>query len=435
MKILYSCEMISNKTFMPESYDIKDINLSRKGSEYYEWANRNMPVLNKIRERFLKEKPLNGYRIAACLHVTAETANLVTVLKDGGADVYLCASNPLSTQDSITAYLAQKGINVYAIHNEDSDTYFRHANIVLEMNPHIVIDDGGDLTKLLHSVYAENVNDIIGGLEETTTGVIRVKNLEKSGKLLYPILAINDAKTKHMFDNRYGTGQSTIDSILRSTNTLLAGKVFVVNGYGMCGKGIAMRAKGLGADVIVTEVDSVRGLEATMDGFRVMPMNEAAAIADIVVSATGNIHIINSEHFDKMKDSVLLANAGHFDVEIDLDSLKKKAEKYRRLRNEIEEYTLPSGKRIIVLGEGRLVNLCAAEGHPSSVMDMSFANQALGCEFLIKNKESLGNKIYNLPDEFDSEIARLKLDSMGIKIDDLTDYQIDYMNSWEEGTK
>jgi adenosylhomocysteinase len=413
---------------------IKNITLAAAGKEMSAWARRNMPVLESIRERFTVEQPLIGKKIGACLHITAETANLVETLKAGGADVYLCASNPISTQDPITAYLTSLGIHVYAIHGESLHTYEEHTRMVLDAEPNIVIDDGGDLTKLLHSDYVHCVEKIIGGLEETTTGVIRVKNLEKSGGLRYPIIAINDSKTKHMFDNRYGTGQSTIDAILRSTNILLAGKKFVVAGFGMCGRGVAMRAAGMGADVIVTEIDPVRALEAVMEGFRVMTMREAAEIGDVFVTVTGNKSIINEKHFSSMKDNVVLANAGHFDCEIDLIELRDISTDYLKLKSDVEQYTLENGNKLIVLAEGRLVNLCAAEGHPAEVMDMSFANQALGCEYLIKNK-GLPKQVFNMPDAVDDDIALLKLQSRGISIDELTAEQISYLNSWEEGTQ
>ena len=413
--------------------DIAGIELASEGKLLSNWARRTMPVLESIRKRFSEEKPLLGKKIGACLHITAETSNLIETLYAGGAEIFLCASNPISTQDPITAYLAKQGINVYAIHGEDIDTYMKHCYAVLDAQPNIVIDDGGDLTKLLHSSYSDNASKVVGGLEETTTGVIRIRNLEKSGNLKYPIIAINDAKTKHLFDNRYGTGQSTIDAILRSTNILLAGKKFVVAGYGMCGRGVAMRAAGMGANVIVTEVDYVRALEALMEGYQVMPMEEAAKIGDVFVSVTGNKSIIDSRHFDLMKDNAILANSGHFDCEIDLKSLREISKNYTRLRSSIEQYTLESGNRLIVLGEGRLVNLCAAEGHPAEVMDMSFANQSLGCEFLI-TQDNLPIKVLNMPSEIDDTVAKLKLQSRDVQIDELTDEQNAYLNSWEEGT-
>ena len=413
---------------------IKNINFSEKGKELSSWARRNMPVLESIRQRFLIEQPLAGKKIGACLHITAETSNLIETLKAGGADVYLCASNPISTQDAITAYLVSQGIHVYATHGENLDTYEEHTRMVLDAEPNIVIDDGGDLTKLLHSDYLDNTSKIIGGLEETTTGVIRIKNLERSGKLKYPIIAINDSKTKHMFDNRYGTGQSTVDAILRSTNILLAGKKIVVAGFDMCGRGVAMRAAGMGADVIVTEIDPVRALEAMMEGYRVMPMDEAAQIGDVFVTVTGNKSVINERHFSLLKDNVVLANAGHFDCEIDLVKLKELSKDYIKLRSAIEQYTLKNGRKVIVLAEGRLVNLCAAEGHPAEVMDMSFSNQSLGCEYLVKNK-GLRTKVFDMPAEVDSVIASLKLESHGISIDVLTPTQFAYLSAWDEGTQ
>jgi len=412
---------------------IANIELAEEGYELSNWARRNMPVLESIRTRYEKEKPLEGKKIAACLHITAETSNLIETLAAGGAEVFLCASNPLSTQDPITAHLVKQGVHVYAVHGEDLKTYEQHTHMALDAEPNIVIDDGGDLTKLLHSDYSRNADKIIGGLEETTTGVIRIRNLEKSGGLKYPIIAINDAKTKHMFDNRYGTGQSTIDAILRSTNMLLAGKKFVVAGYGMCGKGVAMRAAGMGADVIVTETNPVRALEAVMEGFRVMPMEEAAKIGEVFVTVTGNKSIIDERHFPLMKDSAVVANSGHFDCELDLVALKNHSKGYRRLRSGIEQYTLENGNRIIVLGEGRLVNLCAAEGHPAEVMDMSFANQSLGCEHLVKNRD-LPVAVLPMPAEIDEQVAALKLQSRDIHYDKLTDKQVAYLGAWEEGT-
>jgi adenosylhomocysteinase len=412
--------------------DIKNPELASQGEQFYSWAARSMPVLRQIRERFSAEKPLKGQRIAACLHITSETANLVMTLKAGGAEVFLTASNPISTQDHITAFLAREGIHVYAIHGEDIPTYFKHCHAALDALPQIVIDDGGDLTRLLHADRASVSETVIGGLEETTTGVQRIRSLMASGKLKYPIIAINDSKTKHMFDNRYGTGQSTVDSIMRSTNVLFAGSRVVVAGFGMCGRGIAMRAKGLGAEVIVTEVDPVRALEAVMEGYRLMPMDEAVELGDIFVTATGCKTVIGEQHFVKMKDNVLVANAGHFDVELDLVSLKRISKSYTRLRSNIEEYTLANGRRVIVLGEGRLVNLVAAEGHPASVMDMSFANQALGCEYLIKNK--LPVEVVTIPRDVDDGVANLKLATLGMKMDTLTPAQKAYLGSWEEGT-
>jgi len=419
---------------MVHKSDIANIELKGEGQLLYEWANRNMQVLARVGQRFGKEKPLAGLRIAACMHITAETANLMAVLKAGGAELFLCASNPLSTKDAITAFLVNEGVTVYAIHGEDRDTYFRHCQQVLDGEPHIIIDDGGDLTRLLHAELAAKGKNVIGGLEETTTGVIRIRALEREGKLKYPIVAINDAKTKHMFDNRYGTGQSTVDAIMRSTNILMAGQKVVVAGFGMCGRGVAMRARGLGADVIVTEVDPVRALEAVMESYRVMPMADAAKIGDVFVTVTGNKHIIRGEHFEVMKDGVILCNSGHFDVEIDLQQLAKMSSGKVRLRSDIEEYTLSASKRrVVVLGEGRLVNLVAAEGHPASVMDMSFANQALACEYLVKNRD-VPKKVIDMPAKLDNEVAALKLAAMGMSFDQLTEAQAKYLNSWEEGT-
>jgi adenosylhomocysteinase len=419
---------------MAQRSDIANIELKGEGKLLSDWAERHMQVLARIAKRFAAEKPLDGIRVAACMHVTAETANLMHALQAGGADLYLCASNPLSTKDPITALLVSEGMNVFAIHGEDRDTYFRHCRQVLEAEPHIVIDDGGDLTRLLHAEDRDKGKNVLGGLEETTTGVIRIRALEKEGGLSYPIVAINDAKTKHMFDNRYGTGQSSIDAIMRSTNLLIAGQKFVVAGFGMCGRGVAMRAKGLGADVIVTEVDPVRALEAVMEGYRVMPMAEAAPIGDVFVTVTGNKHVIRGEHMKVMKDGAIVCNSGHFDIEVDLAALAQMSGSKTRLRSNIEEYTLrDSGRRIVVLGEGRLVNLVAAEGHPASVMDMSFANQALACEYLVKNRD-LPKQVIDMPVELDNEVAALKLAAMGMSFDQLTPAQLKYLNSWEEGT-
>ena len=423
---------MSTNTIPPN--DIADPALAEEGAKFQSWAARSMPVLGEIRERFAVERPLAGKRIAACLHITAETANLVLTLQAGGAEVFLCASNPISTQDRITALLADEGAHVYAVHGEDRDTYYRHCVNALSSSPHIVIDDGGDLTRLLHAECAEYRDDVIAGLEETTTGVHRIRSLHESGGLRYAILAINNAKTKHMFDNRYGTGQSTMDAIMRATNTLLAGKRMVVAGFGMCGRGVAMRARGLGAEVIVTEVDPVNALEAVMEGYRVMPMAEAALIGEIFVTVTGNRNVISREHFERMRDGAMVCNAGHFDVELDLEALRDVAQHYARLRNEIEEYTLATARRIIVLGEGRLVNLVAAEGHPPLVMDMSFANQALGCEYLTQNASSLECAILEVPEALDREVARLKLQTLGVHIDALTPQQEHYMESWDIGT-
>lgn len=419
-----------------KDFDVKDLSLASEGKLKIEWAYQQMPVLQSIKERFKKEKPLEGLTVGCCLHITSETANLLLTLKAGGAKVVACASNPLSTQDSVAASLVKDyGISVFAIKRENSKTYYNHLNKVLDFNPQITMDDGADLVFLLHTKRKSQIKNIIGSSEETTTGVARLKAMEKDESLKLPVIAVNDSSTKHLFDNRYGTGQSTIDGILRATNILLAGKTFVVAGYGWCGRGIAMRAKGMGANVIVTEVDSVRALEAAMDGYRVMKMSGAAKIGDIFVSATGNKHVISLGMIKLMKDGAIVANSGHFDVEIDMASLENVAKEKRRLRNSLDEYTLKTGKKIYVLGEGRLVNLVAAEGHPAEVMDMSFANQALASEYFVKNKGKLLSKVYVLPKEIDNEIAMLKLKSMGISIDKLTKEQEKYLSSWTEGTK
>lgn len=420
---------------MKKNYDVKDIKLAEKGKLRIEWASQSMPVLSQINDRFKKQKPLKNIKIAACLHVTTETAYLMEVLKNGGAEVALCASNPLSTQDDVAASLVKDtGISVYAIKGEDNKTYYQHIEAVLSINPNITMDDGADLVSVLHKNKTELIKNIIGGTEETTTGVIRLKSMAKNKVLKYPIIAVNDANTKHMFDNRYGTGQSTIDGIIRATNRLLAGSIFVVSGYGWCGKGLAMRARGMGARVIVTEVDALKALEAVMDGYEVMPMIDAAKIGDIFCTVTGNTSVLREEHFKVMKDGAIVSNSGHFNVEIDLNILKKMAKKVRRIREYVDEYTLKDGKRINVLGEGRLINLASAEGHPSSVMDMSFANQALCVEYLVKNAKKLKKDVYSVPFEIDSKIAELKLKSMGINIDKLTNEQKKYLDSWEEGT-
>ncbi len=416
-------------------FDIKDINLAEKGKLRIEWASQSMPVLKQINDRFKKEKPLNGVKISACLHVTTETAFLMEVLKNGGAEIALCASNPLSTQDDVAASLVKHtGISVFAIKGEDNKTYYSHIESVLKIKPNITMDDGADLVTFLHKTKKELIKNIIGGTEETTTGVIRLKSMAKNKVLKYPIIAVNDANTKHMFDNRYGTGQSTIDGIIRATNRLLAGSIFVVSGYGWCGKGLALRAKGMGARVVVTEVDPLKALEAVMDGYEVMPMLEAAKIGDIFCTVTGNTSVIREEHFKVMKDGAIVSNSGHFNVEIDLDGLKKLSKKVRKIRDFVDEYTLKDGRRINVLGEGRLINLASAEGHPSSVMDMSFANQAFSVEYLVKNGKKLKKEVYPVPLEIDNKIAELKLKSMGIKIDNLTKEQKKYLDSWEEGT-
>lgn len=415
-------------------YHIKNINLADEGLNRIMWAYRDMPVLRMIRERFSKEKPLKGIKISAALHVTTETANLMITLKEGGAQVYLCASNPLSTQDDVAASLVKHfDIPVFAIKGEDRDTYYKHIREVLSVEPNITMDDGADLVSTLHSEMKDKIRNIIGGTEETTTGVIRLKAMAKEGALLYPIIAVNDAMTKHMFDNRYGTGQSTIDSIMRSTNRLIAGRYFVVAGYGWCGKGVASRARGMGARVIVTEVDPIRALEAVMDGFEVMPMSEAAKIGDIFVTVTGDKNVITKGHFLSMKDGAIVANSGHFDVEIDIRSLEELASSKKEIRKGVTEYDI-NGKKIYLLGEGRLVNLANAEGHPASVMDMSFANQALSVEYLVNNKGKLSVGVYPVPEEIDRKVAQLKLESMGIKIDSLTEEQIKYLSDWKEGT-
>ena len=416
-------------------HDIKDINLAKKGALRIEWAAKEMPVLKSINERFRKEKPLKGLKLAACLHVTTETANLMETLKAGGADVALCASNPLSTQDDVAASLVKNsGIPVFAIKGEDNKTYYKHIMDALSFKPNITMDDGADLVSVIHTKRRELLKEIVGGTEETTTGVIRLRAMAEKGVLEYPIVAVNDAYTKYMFDNRYGTGQSTLDGILRATNRLIAGSVFVIAGYGWCSKGIAMRAKGMGAKVVVTEVDPLRGLEATMDGFDVMPMKDAAKIGDIFVTATGDIDVIYKECFTLMKDGAIFCNSGHFNVEISIDELKKLAKSRRVIRDFVEEYTLKNNRRIYLLGEGRLINLAAAEGHPSAVMDMSFANQALCAEYMAKNCKKLEKKVYSVPEKIDQEIARLKLKAMGIKIDVLTPAQKKYLQSWEAGT-
>jgi len=415
--------------------DVKDLRLAEGGRRRIEWSDREMPVLRSIRERFQKERPLNGIRVAACLHVTTETANLMNTLHLGGADVVLTASNPLSTQDDVAASLVTHfEIPVYAIKGEENTTYYKHIHAALDHKPHMTMDDGADLVSTLHKDRRELLSGVIGGTEETTTGVIRLRAMAGDGALNFPVIAVNDAMTKHLFDNRYGTGQSTIDGIIRSTNILLAGKNFVVSGYGWCGRGLAMRARGMGANVIVTEVDPLPALEAVMDGYRVMPMQEAAALGDIFVTVTGDLNVIDREHFALMKDGVILANSGHFNVEINIPALEQMSAEKRLVRPFVEQYELPGGKRLNLLGEGRLINLAAAEGHPASVMDMSFANQALSLEYVARNSDKLENKVYGVPAEIDKQIARLKLETMGIKIDTLTAEQLKYLNSWEEGT-
>ncbi len=417
------------------NYDVKDISLAAKGKLRIEYAEQEMPVLRLIKERFEKEKPLKGVTLAACLHVTTETANLAITLKAGGANVYLCASNPLSTQDDVAAALVKEyGISTFAIKGEDNDTYYKHINASLDAKPSITMDDGADTVGIIHSSRRDLIPGIVGGTEETTTGVIRLRSMERDGVLAYPIIAVNDADTKHLFDNRYGTGQSTLDGILRATNVLFAGKVFVVAGYGYCGKGLAMRAKGQGSRVVVCEVLPVRALEAVMDGFEVMTMAEAAKIGDIFCTVTGDIHVIRGEHFASMKDGAIVANSGHFNVELDIPALEGLAKSRRQVREFAEEFTLPSGNRVYLLGEGRLVNLAAAEGHPASVMDMSFANQSLCAEYMFQHHSELEKKVYVVPKDIDENISLLKLRSMDITIDTLTDEQIKYLASWEEGT-
>jgi adenosylhomocysteinase len=416
-------------------YDVKDIKLADKGKLRIEWANQSMPVLNIIRKRFEKDKPLKGVRIAACLHVTTETASLMQTLKAGGAEVVICASNPLSTQDDVAASLVKHDkIPTFAIKGEDGKTYYKHIMSVLDIKPQMTMDDGADVVGVLHTKRKDLLAHVIGGTEETTTGVIRLRSMANAGVLQYPIIAVNDAQTKHFFDNRYGTGQSTIDGVIRATNRLIAGSIFVVAGYGWCGRGLAMRAKGMGANVVVTEIDPLKSIEAVMDGYQVMPMADAAKIGDIFVTVTGDIKVIRAEHFRAMKDGAIVCNTGHFNVEIDLEALDKMKKKKRQIREFVEEFTLPNGRKINVLGEGRLINLAAAEGHPSSVMDMSFANQALSAEFMLQNCTALENDVYSVPEDIDKEIARLKLIAMGIKIDKLTPEQRKYLASWEMGT-
>jgi adenosylhomocysteinase len=416
-------------------YDCKDIGLAPAGKDRIMWADDRMPVLQNVRNRFEKEKPLAGIRVAACLHVTTETANLMRTLQAGGAEVALCASNPLSTQDDVTASLvADFGIPSFAITGEDNETYYKHIHSVLDLKPHITMDDGADLVSTLHTKREDVIGNVFGGTEETTTGVIRLRSMQKNGVLRYPIIAVNDAFTKHLFDNRYGTGQSTVDGILRATNVLFAGLNVVVAGYGWCGRGVAMRARGMGAHVIVLEVDPIKALEAVMDGFAVMASDEAAKVGDVFVTLTGNVAVLRLEHFEKMKDGAIIANSGHFNVELDLEALAKTAVKMRRVREFVQEYTLKNGKRINVLGEGRLINLAAAEGHPASVMDMSFANQSLACEFLVQNHGSLKKEVVRMPEHIDREIAALKLSTMGYRIDELTAEQKKYLVSWDQGT-
>ena len=416
-------------------YEIKDINLAEAGKNQIEWAERDMPVLASIRKRFKEEQPFKGIRIAACAHVTKETANLAITLKEGGAEAILIASNPLSTQDDVAASLVKDyGISVFALKGEDSATYLKHVNIALDHKPQIIIDDGSDVVATIIKERPEQVKDLIGTTEETTTGIVRLKAMENEGVLSFPAIAVNDSQTKHFFDNRYGTGQSTLDGVIRATNILIAGKNVVVVGYGYCGKGCAMRARGLGANVIVTEIDPVKAIEAVMDGLRVMPMAEAAKIGDIFITVTGNRHVINLDHFKLMKDFAIVCNSGHFDLELDMAGLNKMTKTKKKIRPFLDQHLLESGNSVLVLGEGRLVNLAAAEGHPASVMDMSFANQALAVEYLIKNQNDLENKVHVLPKEIDQNIAKLKLASMGVQIDELTPAMVEYMNSWQIGT-
>jgi adenosylhomocysteinase len=415
--------------------DVKDLALAEKGKRKIEWANQQMPVLQLIRKQFIKDQPLKGIRMSACLHVTSETANLAITLRDGGADVVLCGSNPLSTQDEVAASLVKDyNIPTFAIKGEDNATYYAHIAAALDHKPQITMDDGADLVTQLLTKRSELVKDVIGGTEETTTGVIRLRAMAKDGTLKYPVIAVNDALTKHLFDNRYGTGQSTIDGILRATNLLIAGLRVVIAGYGWCGRGVAMRAKGLGADVIITEINPTRALEAVMDGFRVMPMGEAAKIGDIFITVTGNKSILAHEHFEKMRDGAVICNSGHFNVEIDIPALEKLSSAKKIARPFVEEYVMKDGRRIYLLGEGRLINLAAAEGHPAVVMDMSFANQALASEHLVKNASQLQNQVYPVPEPIDRQIAKLKLESMGVHVDKLTPEQEHYLASWNEGT-
>jgi adenosylhomocysteinase len=426
---------MSTSVISQVSSDVKNLELADLGKRRIEWANHSMPVLQSIRKEFIKNQPLKGIRISACLHVTTETANLGITLRDGGAEVVLCASNPLSTQDDVAASLVRDyNISVHAIKGEDNDTYYKHILSALDSKPHLTMDDGADLVTTALTKRQDVVDNIIAGTEETTTGVIRLRAMAKEGALRYPIVAVNDALTKHMFDNRYGTGQSTMDGVIRCTNSLIAGSKFVIAGYGWCGRGLASRARGMGADVIVTEIDPTKAIEAVMDGYRVMSMAEACKIGDIFVTVTGNKNVISREHFGDMKNGAVVANSGHFNVEIDIPALERMASSKRQTRDFVDEYSLKDGRKIYLLGEGRLINLAAAEGHPASVMDMSFANQALACEYLVKNHKSLERKVYPVPEELDKKVARLKLGSMGIKIDRLTPEQEEYLASWSEGT-
>ena len=418
-----------------EKYDVKDMSFAEGGRRRIDWAEREMPVLRMIKERFSKEKPLKGLRVSACLHVTTETANLMKTLQSGGADIVLTASNPLSTQDDVAASMVSHDeIPTFAIKGENNVTYYKHIRAALDHKPHFTMDDGADLVSTMLKERKELIPEVMGGTEETTTGVIRLRAMAADGALGYPIIAVNDALTKHFFDNRYGTGQSTIDGIVRATNILLAGKIFVVAGYGWCGRGLASRARGLGSSVVVTEVDPLKALEAVMDGYRVMPMADAAKIGDIFCTVTGDLNVIDRSHFESMKDGAIVANSGHFNVEINIPALEEMAASKNLVRPFVEEYRLKDGRRIFILGEGRLINLAAAEGHPASVMDMSFANQALSIEYMAKNYSKLEKQVYSVPEEIDKEIARLKLAAMGIMIDTLTPEQVKYLNSWEEGT-
>ena len=414
---------------------MKDIGLAGKGKNRIEWANQHMPVLQLIRKQFIKDQPLKGIRISACLHVTSETANLGITLRDGGADVVLCASNPLSTQDDVAASLVKDyGIPTYAIKGEDNDTYYQHISAALDHKPQITMDDGADLVTQLLTKRTDLLSNVIGGTEETTTGVIRLRAMAKDGTLKFPVIAVNDALTKHFFDNRYGTGQSTLDGVIRATNLLLAGLRVVVAGYGWCGRGVAMRAKGHGADVIVTEINPTKAIEAVMDGFRVMPMNEAAKIGDVFITVTGNKNVISGDHFSRMKDGAVVSNSGHFNVEIDIPALEKQSSGKREVRPFVDEYDMKDGRKVYLLGDGRLINLAAAEGHPAAVMDMSFANQAYAAEYMVKHAKELKNQVYAVPEHLDQQIAKLKLDSMGFQIDKLTAEQEHYLASWNEGT-
>jgi adenosylhomocysteinase len=428
-------KLLKNLEVFVEKYDVKDLDLAEGGRRRIEWAEREMPVLRSIHERFKRERPLEGIRVSACLHVTMETANLMRTLQAGGADVVLTASTPLSTQDDVAACLVSHfEIPVFAIKGENNRTYYKHIDAALDHQPQLTMDDGADLVSTLHKDRWGQLADIIGGTEETTTGVIRLRAMAADGELKFPVVAVNDAMTKHFFDNRYGTGQSTIDGIIRATNILLAGKNFVVGGYGWCARGLAMRARGMGANVIVTEVDPMKALEAVMDGFRVMPMMEAAPIGDIFITLTGDINVVDKHHFEVMKDGAIVGNSGHFNVEINIPALEEMAEEKNRVRPFVDAYGLPDGRTIHILGEGRLINLAAAEGHPASVMDMSFANQALSAEYMVKNADKLEHRVYGVPEDIDREIARLKLESMNVTIDQLTEEQIKYLNSWKEGT-